>query len=154
MVTAYKWGMKTYLHIYYCSHAAFGRVCHAGCVHTIFGSGALVPCYTRTGDDARFARQVVDRFTTFAKTGNPNPQKAIRCYMVDSNLRTRMWPASNGCSIVITRTQSWSLTLRASCRTSRSVRSVIRSMPTILMTFGCESLVTRVTNKVKGPSSK
>ncbi|KAF9915799.1 hypothetical protein FBU30_001756, partial [Linnemannia zychae] len=26
-----------------------------------------------TGDDARFARQVVDRFTTFAKIGNPNP---------------------------------------------------------------------------------
>ncbi|KAG9066109.1 hypothetical protein KI688_001328 [Linnemannia hyalina] len=54
--------------------ASTGRVCHSNEIQTVFASGAAVPGFSQTGDDARFARQVVDRFTTFAKTGNPNPQ--------------------------------------------------------------------------------
>ncbi|GJJ77780.1 hypothetical protein EMPS_10139 [Entomortierella parvispora] len=57
----------------YCS-ASTGRVCHSADIQTVFASGAAVPGFSQVGDDARFARQVVDRFTTFAKTGNPNPQ--------------------------------------------------------------------------------
>ncbi|KAF9207523.1 hypothetical protein BGZ49_000261 [Haplosporangium sp. Z 27] len=56
----------------YCS-ASTGRVCHSADIQPSFASGAAVPGFTQTGDDARFARQVVDRFTTFAKSGNPNP---------------------------------------------------------------------------------
>ncbi|KAK3843263.1 MAG: Alpha/Beta hydrolase protein [Linnemannia gamsii] len=41
---------------------------------TVFGSGAAVPGFSQTGCDACYARQVIDRFTTFVKTGNPNPQ--------------------------------------------------------------------------------
>ncbi|KAG0060702.1 hypothetical protein BGZ90_003923 [Linnemannia elongata] len=54
--------------------ASTGRVCHSNEIQTVFASGAAVPGFTQTGDDARFARQVVDRFTTFAKTGSPNPR--------------------------------------------------------------------------------
>ncbi|OAQ28448.1 alpha/beta-hydrolase [Linnemannia elongata AG-77] len=54
--------------------ASTGRVCHSNEIQTVFASGAAVPGFTQMGDDARFARQVVDRFTTFAKTGNPNPR--------------------------------------------------------------------------------
>ncbi|KAF8931533.1 hypothetical protein BGZ47_011795 [Haplosporangium gracile] len=50
-----------------------GYVCHADDIIPSFGSGDIVPGIEQTGDDARFARQVIDRFTTFAKTGNPNP---------------------------------------------------------------------------------
>ncbi|KAI8604309.1 Carboxylesterase [Dissophora ornata] len=57
----------------YCSSST-GRVCHSADIQPVFASGAAVPGFSQTGDDARFARQVVDRFTTFAKTGNPNPQ--------------------------------------------------------------------------------
>ncbi|KAF9273098.1 hypothetical protein BGZ88_004101 [Linnemannia elongata] len=57
----------------YCSSST-GRVCHSADIQPVFASGASVPGYSQTGDDARFARQVVDRLTTFAKTGNPNPQ--------------------------------------------------------------------------------
>jgi carboxylesterase type B len=56
----------------YCS-ASTGRVCHSADIQPVFASGAAVPGFSQTGDDARFARQVVDRFTTFAKIGNPNP---------------------------------------------------------------------------------
>ncbi|KAG0349434.1 hypothetical protein BG005_010979 [Podila minutissima] len=57
----------------YCS-ASTGRVCHSADIQPVFGSGAAVPGFSQTGDDSRFARQVMDRFSTFAKTGNPNPQ--------------------------------------------------------------------------------
>ncbi|KAF9993811.1 hypothetical protein BGZ79_001479 [Entomortierella chlamydospora] len=57
----------------YCSSST-GRVCHSADIQPSFASGAAVPGFSQTGDDARFARQVVDRFTTFAKSGNPNPQ--------------------------------------------------------------------------------
>jgi hypothetical protein len=54
--------------------ASTGRVCHSNEIQTVFASGGAVPGFAQTGDDARFARQVIDRFTTFAKTGNPNPR--------------------------------------------------------------------------------
>ncbi|KAG0067562.1 hypothetical protein BGZ89_005917 [Linnemannia elongata] len=57
----------------YCSSST-SRVCHSADIQPVFASGASVPGYSQTGDDARIARQVVDRLTTFAKTGNPNPQ--------------------------------------------------------------------------------
>lgn len=52
-----------------------GYVCHGDDLIPSFGSGDVIPGVEQTGDDARFARQVIDRFTTFAKTGNPNPPK-------------------------------------------------------------------------------
>ncbi|KAK3808426.1 MAG: Alpha/Beta hydrolase protein [Benniella sp.] len=58
----------------YCSSST-GRVCHSADIQPTFASGASVPGFAQTGDDARFARQVVDRYTTFAKTGNPNPKE-------------------------------------------------------------------------------
>ncbi|KAF8935299.1 Carboxylesterase family-domain-containing protein [Dissophora ornata] len=57
----------------YCATST-GRVCHSMDIQPVFASGDAIPGYSQTGDDARFARQVVDRFTTFAKTANPNPQ--------------------------------------------------------------------------------
>ncbi|KAF9177844.1 hypothetical protein BGZ50_008309 [Haplosporangium sp. Z 11] len=60
----------------YCSSST-GRVCHSADIQPVFASGAAVPGFAQTGDDARFARQVVDRLTTFAKTGNPNPQPGL-----------------------------------------------------------------------------
>lgn len=53
-----------------------GKVCHADDLIPSFGSGDVIFGVEQTGDDARFARQVIDRFTTFAKTGNPNPPKS------------------------------------------------------------------------------
>ncbi|KAF9912015.1 hypothetical protein EC991_001462 [Linnemannia zychae] len=52
-----------------------GRICHADDIIPSFGSGDIHQDIVQTGDDARFARQIIDRFTTFAKTGNPNPPK-------------------------------------------------------------------------------
>ncbi|KAK5815136.1 Carboxylesterase family-domain-containing protein [Linnemannia elongata] len=52
-----------------------GRVCHADDVIPSFGSGDVKDGTVQTGSDARFSRQVIDRFVTFAKTGNPNPKK-------------------------------------------------------------------------------
>ncbi|KAF9392529.1 hypothetical protein CPB97_000611 [Podila verticillata] len=60
----------------YCS-ASTGRVCHTADIQPVFASGAAVPGFSQTGDDARFARQVVDRLTSFAKTGNPNPDSSV-----------------------------------------------------------------------------
>ncbi|KAF9151734.1 hypothetical protein BG015_006281 [Linnemannia schmuckeri] len=54
-----------------------GRVCHSAETQPVFASGASVPGYSQIGDDARFARQVVDRLATFAKTDNPNPQPGL-----------------------------------------------------------------------------
>ncbi|KAF9931037.1 hypothetical protein FBU30_010953 [Linnemannia zychae] len=44
----------------------------------------------QTGDDARFARHVIDRFTTFAETGNPNPNK----------YSTNLGPASKNSDVI------------------------------------------------------
>ncbi|KAG0014674.1 hypothetical protein BGZ81_000314 [Podila clonocystis] len=41
----------------YCS-ASTGRVCHSADIQPVFASGASVPGFSQTGDDARFARQV------------------------------------------------------------------------------------------------
>ncbi|KAF9549965.1 hypothetical protein EC957_002025 [Mortierella hygrophila] len=49
------------------------HICHAKDIIPVFGSGAVAPSTFQTGDDARFARQIIDRWTIFAKTGNPNP---------------------------------------------------------------------------------
>jgi carboxylesterase type B len=55
-----------------------GRVCHTDDLIPSFGSGDIREGFEQTGSDARFARQVIDRFVTFAKTGNPNPSKKDR----------------------------------------------------------------------------
>ncbi|KAF9912017.1 hypothetical protein EC991_001464 [Linnemannia zychae] len=52
-----------------------GKVCHGDDLIPSFASGDAISGSEQTGNDARFARQVIDRFTTFAKTGNPNPNK-------------------------------------------------------------------------------
>ncbi|KAG0334131.1 hypothetical protein BG000_008606 [Podila horticola] len=52
-----------------------GHVCHTDDLLPAFGSGDSIKGSAQTGDDARFSRQVIDRFSTFAKTGNPNPVK-------------------------------------------------------------------------------
>ncbi|KAF9925565.1 hypothetical protein FBU30_004678 [Linnemannia zychae] len=49
------------------------HVCHSKDVIPVFGSGAVTPFASQTGEDAQFSRQIIDRWTTFAKTGNPNP---------------------------------------------------------------------------------
>ncbi|KAF9999650.1 hypothetical protein BGZ80_003566 [Entomortierella chlamydospora] len=51
------------------------RACHADDNIPTFGSGDVIPGAIQTGDDARFSRQIIDRWSTFAKTGNPNPKK-------------------------------------------------------------------------------
>ncbi|KAF9154838.1 hypothetical protein BG015_011860 [Linnemannia schmuckeri] len=53
--------------------ASENHVCHAKDIIPVFGSGAVTPFTSQAGEDARFARQIIDRWTTFAKTGNPNP---------------------------------------------------------------------------------
>ncbi|KAF9437351.1 hypothetical protein BGZ76_001117 [Entomortierella beljakovae] len=67
----------------YCS-VSTGRVCHSADIQPSFASGASVPGFSQTGDDARFARQTVDRFTTFAKTGNPNPKAGQAGYEISN----------------------------------------------------------------------
>lgn len=49
-----------------------GRVCHFADVVLSFGNAMGIPGLGQS-EDARFARQVVDRFVAFAKTGDPNP---------------------------------------------------------------------------------
>ncbi|KAG9319335.1 hypothetical protein KVV02_007005 [Mortierella alpina] len=50
------------------------HTCHIEDIMPSFGSGtAFIPIFSQTGDDARFSRQIIDRFTSFAKTGDPNP---------------------------------------------------------------------------------
>ncbi|ORZ16673.1 Carboxylesterase family-domain-containing protein [Lobosporangium transversale] len=61
----------------YCSSST-GRVCHSADIQPVFASGASIPGFSQKGDDARFARQAVDRFTAFAKTGDPNPKPDIQ----------------------------------------------------------------------------
>jgi len=49
-----------------------GHVCHFADVVVSFGNAMGIPGLGQSEDDARFARQVVDRFVAFAKTGDPN----------------------------------------------------------------------------------
>ncbi|KAG0052511.1 hypothetical protein BGZ83_002496 [Gryganskiella cystojenkinii] len=77
----------------YCS-ASTGRVCHAADIQSVFASGAAVPFFTQTGDDARFARQVVDWWTTFAKTGNPNPKTGMPGFeLTNPDVASVQWKA-------------------------------------------------------------
>ncbi|KAI1317082.1 hypothetical protein EDD11_009065 [Mortierella claussenii] len=55
-----------------------GRVCHADDIIPTFGSGDVISGVNQTGNDARFARQLIDRLSTFAKTGNPNPSSSAQ----------------------------------------------------------------------------
>ncbi|KAF8963205.1 hypothetical protein BGZ46_001019 [Entomortierella lignicola] len=53
------------------------KTCHSDDIIPTFGSGDVIPGMNQTGDDARFSRQVIDRLSTFAKTGNPNPTASM-----------------------------------------------------------------------------
>ena len=48
--------------------ASTDRVCHSNEIQVVFSSGAAVPGFSQTGDDARFARQVVNRSATDRKS--------------------------------------------------------------------------------------
>jgi len=73
-----------------------GRVCHADDIVPTFGSGDMIQGVEQMGDDARFARQVIDRFSVFAKTGNPNPVKgAPGLANQNEDLLKVQWPAYN-----------------------------------------------------------
>ncbi|KAF9927712.1 hypothetical protein BGZ67_007395 [Mortierella alpina] len=49
------------------------HTCHGEDIVPGFGSGAaFMPIFSQTGDDARFSRQIIDRFPSFAKTSDPN----------------------------------------------------------------------------------
>ncbi|KAG0379306.1 hypothetical protein BGX24_000929 [Mortierella sp. AD032] len=76
-----------------------GRVCHAQDLSPVFGTGAMLPLTSQVNDDARFARQIIDRWTTFAKTGNPNPTSAL-VGVENSNpdVAGINWPAYDGSS--------------------------------------------------------
>ncbi|KAF9281667.1 hypothetical protein BGZ68_006504 [Mortierella alpina] len=54
------------------------HTCHMEDIMPTFGSGLVFgPLLSQTGDDARFSRQIMDRFTSFAKTGDPNPSATL-----------------------------------------------------------------------------
>ncbi|KAF8976383.1 hypothetical protein BGZ46_008314 [Entomortierella lignicola] len=79
----------------YCA-ASSGRVCHSADIQVVHASGGVIPGYNQTGDDARFARQVLDRFTTFAKTGNPNPQAhLVGVESTNPDVTGIKWPTYN-----------------------------------------------------------
>lgn len=56
------------------------HLCHGEDALPTFGNGGYFLGFGQTSDDARFSRQVMDRFTTFAKTGSPNPMPGQRGY--------------------------------------------------------------------------
>ncbi|KAG0268548.1 hypothetical protein DFQ27_006464 [Actinomortierella ambigua] len=56
------------------------RVCHGADIIPSFASANYFLAYPQTGVNARFARQIVDRFTTLAKTGTPNPTEDLPGY--------------------------------------------------------------------------
>ncbi|OAQ22905.1 alpha/beta-hydrolase [Linnemannia elongata AG-77] len=56
------------------------HLCHGEDGLPTFGNGDYFLGFGQTSDDARFSRQVMDRFTTFAKTGSPNPTPDQRGY--------------------------------------------------------------------------
>ena len=85
----------------YCSSST-GRVCHAADIQPVFASGAAIPSFTQTGDDARFARQVVDRWTTFAKTGNPNPQPGLNGFeLTNPDVTSVNWVPYDGTNPIL-----------------------------------------------------
>ncbi|KAF9416923.1 hypothetical protein BGZ94_010080, partial [Podila epigama] len=51
-----------------------GKVCHADDLAPTFGSGDVIEGVNYTSSDARFSRQIIDRFSTFARTNRPNPR--------------------------------------------------------------------------------
>ncbi|KAG0033086.1 hypothetical protein BGZ81_009413 [Podila clonocystis] len=57
------------------SNFCIGKTCHTDDIVPSFGSGDVVIGVEQTGEDARFARQVIDWFSTFARTGDPNPKE-------------------------------------------------------------------------------
>ncbi|KAG0052459.1 hypothetical protein BGZ83_002537 [Gryganskiella cystojenkinii] len=70
------------------------KVCHGDDIIPTFGSGDIESGSEQTGDDARFARHVIDRFSTFAKTDNPNPSKNTGLGAASQNLDLNVqWPA-------------------------------------------------------------
>ncbi|KAG0301644.1 hypothetical protein BGZ98_008174 [Dissophora globulifera] len=78
-----------------------GRVCHGDDIVPSFGSGDLYPGIQQTGDNARFSRQVIDRFTTFAKTGNPNPpanSTTLGAAAMNEDVTGVQWPLYNASS--------------------------------------------------------
>ncbi|GJJ74180.1 hypothetical protein EMPS_06538 [Entomortierella parvispora] len=73
------------------------RWCHSLDIQPSFGSGDAVPGYFQDGDDARFARQVIDRLTSFAKTGDPNPQPGQVGYEASNpDVTSVLWIAHEG----------------------------------------------------------
>ncbi|KAG0361642.1 hypothetical protein BG005_007649 [Podila minutissima] len=62
-----------------------GKVCHGDDIVPTFGSGDTFPGVAQTGDDARFSRQIIDRFATFARTGDPNPRRGSKVGAAASN---------------------------------------------------------------------
>ncbi|KAF9948473.1 hypothetical protein BGZ72_009631 [Mortierella alpina] len=71
-----------------------GRVSHADDLAPTFGSGDVVLDIKQTGDDARFARQIIDRWSTFAWTGNPNPKEGELGYAnQNQDVVNVQWPA-------------------------------------------------------------
>ncbi|KAG0337590.1 hypothetical protein BG004_007581 [Podila humilis] len=77
------------------------RTCHADDIVPAFGSGDVMIDTIQTGSDARFSRMVIDRFTTFARTGNPNPGNNSRIGAAGHNRDvTRFpWSAYHGGSV-------------------------------------------------------
>ncbi|KAF9416922.1 hypothetical protein BGZ94_010079 [Podila epigama] len=58
---------------YFCqSTSTQPRVCHFDDVAPSFGSAMSIPGLARSADDARFSRQIIDRFTAFARSGSSN----------------------------------------------------------------------------------
>ncbi|KAF9357715.1 hypothetical protein BGX26_003234 [Mortierella sp. AD094] len=79
-----------------------GRVCHSADVQPAHASGDVIPGYNQTGDDARFARQVLDRWTTFAKTGNPNPQPGlVGVELTNPDVTGVQWPVYNDTNLIM-----------------------------------------------------
>ncbi|KAK5829456.1 Alpha/Beta hydrolase protein [Linnemannia elongata] len=56
------------------------HLCHGEDGLPVFGNVGYFPGLDQTSDDARFSRQAMDRFTTFIKTGSPNPKPDQRGY--------------------------------------------------------------------------
>ncbi|KAF9120565.1 hypothetical protein BGW39_011271 [Mortierella sp. 14UC] len=53
-----------------------GRSCHGNDIVLLFGTGDIAN-NPQSGEQSHFSRQVIGRFTTFAKTGDPSPSKKV-----------------------------------------------------------------------------
>ncbi|KAG0088252.1 hypothetical protein BGZ93_010501 [Podila epicladia] len=67
------------------SNFCTGKVCHGDDIAPTFGSSDVFAGVAQTGNDARFARQIIDRVATFARTGDPNPRKGSTVGAAASN---------------------------------------------------------------------